>query len=41
MTELKLNSAYLITDNVKETIVNKKQTIHIVPLWEWLLEDMT
>ena len=41
MTELKLNSAYLITDNVKETIVTKKQTIHIIPLWEWLLEDMT
>lgn len=41
MTELKLNVAYLITDNVKETIVTKKQTIHIVPLWEWLLEDMT
>jgi hypothetical protein len=38
MTELKLTNAYLITDNKKETIVVKKQTIHIVPLWEWLLE---
>lgn len=38
MTELKLSSAYLVTDNKKETIVMKKQTIHIVPLWEWLLE---
>jgi predicted AAA+ superfamily ATPase len=38
MTELKLTSAYLITDSKKDTIVIKKQTIHIVPLWEWLLE---
>jgi len=37
MTELKLTNAYLITDNKKETMVVKKQTIHIVPLWEWLL----
>lgn len=40
MTALKLNTAYLITDNIKETVeVNKKQKIEIVPLWEWLLED--
>ncbi len=39
MTELKLSSSYLVTDNKKETIVIKKQTIHVVPLWEWLLED--
>ena len=38
MTELKLINAYLITDNKKETIIIKKQTIHIVPLWEWLLD---
>lgn len=38
MTELKLTNAYLITDNKKETLVIKKQTIHVVPLWEWLLE---
>ena len=38
MTELKINTAYLITDNVKEKIMYKKQTIHVVPLWEWLLE---
>lgn len=38
MTELKLTNAYLITDNVKEIIILKKLTIHIVPLWEWLLD---
>lgn len=40
MTALKINTAYLITDNVKETVeLNKKQKIEIVPLWEWLLDN--
>ncbi len=38
MTELKLTEAYLINSYVKDTVVNKKQTIHIMPLWEWLLD---
>ncbi len=38
MTELKLNEAFLITDNVKNKIILKKLTIHIIPLWEWLLD---
>lgn len=39
MTDLKLTQAFLITDNKKETLVLKKQTIFIVPLWEWLLDN--
>lgn len=39
MTDLKLSQAFLIADNKKETLVLKKQTIFVVPLWEWLLDN--
>lgn len=39
MTDLKLSQAFLITDNKKETLILKKQTIFVVPLWEWLLDN--
>ena len=35
--ELKLNQAYLITLDTKETIATKNLDIHVLPYWEWAL----
>jgi len=39
MRTYKLNESYLITSDREESLKVAHKTIHIVPMWKWLLED--
>ena len=38
MKELKANKAVLLTKNEQETVTLKGITIHVLPVWQWLLD---
>lgn len=35
------NNLFIITDHESETIEEDGYTIHVIPIWEWLIKDMT